>query len=93
MAYTPEPWRPCGWDIIGGDHSIVARVLPWDASGCRTEDHDNLRLIAAAPDLLAACKEMIQAMNDYECSVDDPPTPEHKEMMLRSMAAVEKASH
>jgi len=50
------------------------------------------RLIESAPRLLAACREMIEAMNDYECSVDDPPTPKHREMMLRAMKAVEDAS-
>ena len=93
MGHTPGPWNRDKWDVIGDDRSIVAKVLPWDESGCRKEDQANVKLIAAAPELLASCRELIEAMDEYEQSVDDAPTSQHREMMLRAMAAVEKATY
>jgi hypothetical protein len=94
---TPAPWerygyigrskltkvRACiGKDRVGREQYVDVPATEADA-----------RLIAAAPELLAACREMIEAMNDYEWSVDDPPTEEHRQMMLRALKAVEKATY
>jgi hypothetical protein len=60
VVHTAGPWRRDGWDIVGGDNSIVAKVLPWDESGCRQEDQANANLVAAAPELLEACKLLLR---------------------------------
>jgi hypothetical protein len=69
FVHTPGPWRKSGWDVMGGDNSRVAIVLPWDESGCRKEDVANLLLISAAPDLLAACKRLMQEIADGQTTV------------------------
>ena len=86
MSHTPGPWaydadscevfgttegRSCGW---------VAKVVGGDSNDCRLpydERVANARLIAAAPDLLAACKALahdIRAMQftdgEYRLSLD-----------------------
>ena len=59
MKHTPEPWtvddlRPDGnLEIVGGDDVLVAEV---DPNGSEKEVSANAALIAAAPDLLAACE-------------------------------------
>lgn len=58
----------------------------------RNQQQANAKLIGAAPELLDACQELLAAMDEYEMSVDDPPTQQHREMMLRAKAAVEKAT-
>ena len=105
--HTLGPWRIYHWAKYHELHGYPSSIgqdddLGLDASDiCRIDCADveqdtawaNAKLIAAAPELLAACRDMIEAMNDYECTVDDPPTPKHREMMLRAMKAVEKATH
>ena len=49
------------------------------------------RLFSAAPDLLAACQELTQAMVDYQMEVDDEfthPPYKHTKMMERARAAL-----
>ena len=61
--FSPAPWKAIGREIWSGD-MIVARACN-DVSDVddptKAHSHDKLlndaRLIAAAPDLLAACKE------------------------------------
>lgn len=96
IVHTPGPWESYDdWYVkssggIGAIATVCKPILPHVSD---EECKGNARLIAAAPELLAACRDMIEAMDDYECSVDDPPTPKHREMMLRAMKAVEKATH
>lgn len=63
--YTAGPWKRDGWSIVGEDGSMVAKILPWDVSGCRSEDHSNANLIASAPELLEVAKLAI-AMDSPE---------------------------
>ena len=49
-------------------------------------------LIAAAPDLLRACQELLQAMRDYELAAEESPTGKHRQMMRRARAAIAKAT-
>lgn len=51
----------------------------------------NAHLIAAAPELLDACREMAQAMRDYEMDVDVDPPNTHREMMQRARSVIAKA--
>ena len=58
MAISPAPWTREHWRIRCSDQtrSTVAKVIPWDESGCRQEDQDNMNLIVNAPELLGALK-------------------------------------
>jgi hypothetical protein len=60
---TKGPWKREGWEIIGGDGAIIAKLLPWDSSGCRGEDNDNADLIAKAPQTLCRLAE-VEAQRD-----------------------------
>lgn len=60
--HTPGPWRgDC--EIIG--NSRVVATTAW-CSGFKEEDEANARLIAAAPDLLAALKRITAGLSDAE---------------------------
>ena len=53
MEHTPRPWMPCavegGWDgVKSEDGQIIANLV--------LNNPANAHLIAAAPDLLAACE-------------------------------------
>ena len=62
MSHTPGEWRfvnqcPALYtNAIMGDGHIIAKVLYWSGSENVTEFHANAALIAAAPELLAACE-------------------------------------
>lgn len=67
-GHTPGPWRRDGWAIVDSSGVVVCRMQPWDASGCRIDDNADAELIAAAPDLLAERKilvNLIQRLYDY----------------------------
>ena len=59
QTYTPGPWGIEKWDraclIISGQ----AIIAPAPDSASREEREANARLIAAAPELLEACKEAL----------------------------------
>lgn len=63
--HTPGPWKAYGFMITGGDFRQVADCnMPVGTPGREEdatvdEDQANARLIAAAPDLLAACEMLI----------------------------------
>ena len=63
--HTPGPWRVQGTRIeygpfVAGDGFVVAKVFRDPSeTGTPNEWEANARLIAAAPDLLAACREAI----------------------------------
>lgn len=60
--HTPEPWRaaPQPGQIIGV-HAYTHCVMHGDDSIADTLTEPDARLIAAAPDLLAALKAMVEA--------------------------------
>ena len=64
--HTPGPWATdpeCNNEIVlGKDGIIVADCCIVDAEGIRTQEqvNANARLIAAAPDLLTACKAVVE---------------------------------
>jgi hypothetical protein len=59
--HTPGPWFVSGWAILEeGSRTVICEVLPWDASGSRAEDLANCNLIAAAPDMIAALKVVLE---------------------------------
>ena len=73
-AHTPGPWKYMkrGLLVKADESAIIARVL--FASGKRRTDVDraNARLIAAAPELLAALKRATQFLLDNYKDSDMP---------------------
>lgn len=55
--YTPGPWRTTGTRIANESRVLIAAVC--GASGDDNTEAANARLIAAAPDLLAALRELL----------------------------------
>ena len=60
VVHTPGPWRVDGWNIIGSDNAIAAKVIPWDNSVNKQETVANAALMSASPELLAATKSMLE---------------------------------
>jgi len=67
--YTKGEWRigDGGWSIFGPPNGkpapAVIATMDQGASMGPLERRGNARLIAAAPDLLSACQEILQAVN------------------------------
>lgn len=69
-THTPGPWIVAR--IIPQDRDFIRQVkaedgpvcFVHDLSDCQQEAKANARLIAAAPDLLAACKRMSEALRN-----------------------------
>lgn len=81
--HTPGPWKiedeeaSGGWPIIasdGADGYIYVAQCEWIGDGDE-QSKANARLIAAAPALLEACKEILRALAFV------PGIKGHKEMM------------
>jgi hypothetical protein len=74
-------------------HTFNSKVVTSEGGECVASllRKADAQLIAAAPELLAACESLVEAMHDYEWSVDDSPTPKHRAMMIAAIAAIKKA--
>ena len=102
--HTPGPWTLSKWAFNPGKglpaHVYAGEEGLDEIAICEfdREPDDieaawaNARLIAKAPDLLARCRELIDAMERYEMSVDNSPTQEHRELMLRARKTVQEAT-
>jgi hypothetical protein len=90
MTHTPAPWhlwssKDGGFTISAGyqDEAVICQRSDWDHRA--TESVDNGRLIAAAPDMLAA----LRLLQGFAWAADDS---EHgKEIKRRAEAAIAKA--
>jgi len=82
MAHTPGPWRAVATEIVStacpDDDCVVADVLSKDYG-------DNARLIAAAPELLDALREMVM----LRCL--GGATPENDSPTQKAVLAIAKA--
>ena len=87
--YTPGPWVISGWAILDeANRTVICNILPWDVSGCRKEDVDNARLIAAAPDLL----EALEALDNYYKTPGEDSWPKfYRQVLVPARAAIAKA--
>ena len=99
--YTPGPWHVAGRTV----HAMDTQGLPQLICTCTgintppvSHDNTNARLIAAAPDLLQACKVVLDTMQ-YALMCDPAdPTPQRKAFMTcqdcqpRLKAAIGKAT-
>lgn len=91
VAHTPGPWTRTRGEQFRHDHSrgvrgpdgtYVAAALDFNRSDRDEECEANARLIAAAPDLLSALKNLLQVCEDERESDD---------MLQDSRAAIAKA--
>jgi len=89
MSHTPGPWRAIKAEVVSDAGGLVAdawtgttgdyaELTPQDRVGFR---HANARLIAAAPDLLAAAKTFFLCKDPADCS----------ECINRFRSAIDKA--
>ena len=102
QGHTPGPWGIAQDDPTrvnaptlcryGGKHAAVADCdFPADAE----ENEANARLIAAAPDMLAALREAAQFIHDQDggdpTNITGWASDEHREAWLKTQAAIAKA--
>lgn len=70
MTHTPGPWRADhegGFIVLNGSHAYSIRDICSDDRGWNAEDLD---LLAAAPEVLAALKEAYDALDYAQAQVD-----------------------
>lgn len=89
MTPTPLPWRQDGTHVIGPDNVVVA-VCRQAKPRCTNDAIANARLIAAAPDLLAACEAMTEHLSTTFPPYGTGQSPYDK---IRAAIAKAKGSH
>jgi hypothetical protein len=87
MGHTHGPWEIHHYgdnegDIHGSDGTLVCMMRAGDTAPAEDWESD-ARLIAAAPELLAACEELLIYLSDWD---DD-----ESETCVRARAAIAKA--
>lgn len=112
MAHTPGPWQFYELTLRGGTPDGLGYIRPADEDGREIAHHGDMErpveenranghLIAAAPDLLAACKaqhkalDILFAMLIARSPIGEPFQPsksgEPWDAMLAGLAAITKA--
>ena len=107
VKHTPGPWEwsKCAAGIVFDSEGAI---YPPDAektggyqysgpiavvsTGADAGGEANGLLIAAAPEMFAACVELLNAMRLYQMDVDEEPPFKHRQMMERANLAVSKAT-
>jgi len=89
-CFTPGPWKIRMSGSVGTDRMLIASVYPMEDE--RPEENAaNARLIAAAPDLLAALQELADDIAD-RFDMDSPSTnPGMKSAVKQARAAIARA--
>lgn len=94
---TPRPWR-LEWStrspslhVIGSDGMTVATVHVY-ASLTGDLDQSNAHLISACPDLLEACKEVVEQLRDWRDNHELSPSSEMEYLFDVTRAAIAKAT-
>lgn len=76
VKHTPGPWRRNGYQIEGPRLGFVIATATSPRIGWAPRTHEealaNARLIAAAPDLLAAAKRIAASMIQHGTESHDP---------------------
>lgn len=94
MKHTPGPWGCNGstnseeYQIIAAEGGVgwqIALVLPGE------EISANARLIAAAPELLEACKRLLLILGMHSMECDNPVSAQAAELIF-ARAAIAKAT-
>ena len=92
-GHTPGPWEveENGADIFSNDGHYIAEAWYDGSLGAGIVTAANARLIAAAPDLLEACKFLYAEMKAYRWDTEGPPTQTYRSVMRTAEAAIAKA--
>jgi hypothetical protein len=73
MSHTPGPWTCEEGEVLGGDGDVFIAEIVGRGRPCAVENPNeveaNARLMAAAPDLLAAGRKMRAAMSRLALSI------------------------
>lgn len=98
MSHTPGPWVLNGWDVVksgcvevkDGLHTFpaLAAIHNGDGKLCMEEINANARLIAAAPELLMACR-MLVALEDGDAHEADTSWKQARKIMRSAIAKAE----
>ena len=64
------PWIRERWQIRSSDGSVIAKIMPWDESGCRQEDHANINIMTASPCLYQELKYAVECVASGVCPGD-----------------------
>lgn len=86
-----------GYQIPGAGFPVLVATVFADAEPSRpgdisiTEADANARLIAASPDLLAACVDFTRELRDWVESNTPPTDSTMRELMMRCSTAIAKA--
>jgi hypothetical protein len=92
MAHTPGPWRDNRGGVEGPRGEPVCAGLFNNTNGTTLEAcHANMRLIAAAPDLLAACEAALTELQHLGQALGEMTPPETVDVWNQIEAAVQKA--
>ena len=93
-AHTPGPWRTNGADVVSNNGSPVSKVIlnynrtiAFDTE--RAEAEANASLIAAAPDLLEALKDMTHGLPEL---LENIGYTDEEGMIEKARAAIKKAN-
>ena len=88
-AHTPGPWtvESDGSTVSMGGQCVIVGPAPDGAP--REQERANARLIAAAPDLLRACRKALRDLKPF--FEDDEPHPTFVELEKTLYAAIAKA--
>jgi hypothetical protein len=99
-AHTPGPWtvdngvniirngtQPTGLFQVASCHDFTTRQI----DGSREEREANARLIAAAPELLAQCKEFVRLLQDVPRPADTVLAAKLGKAFVEGMTAIAKA--
>lgn len=91
MSHTPGPWHvESVGRVVDYNHHLLANVHLPLGEALSTQDA-NSRLIAAAPDLLAVCEELLLVAGTYK-PIDMYDWERVSAVIDRAKAALEKVS-
>jgi len=99
ISYTPRPWKAKTVKALGiyanNDQQIAVVHNEMPRGGRRQDDYNieeaNARLIAAAPDLLEACRELWFAIQVIPVDWNNPKAKELSEKAIDAMDEAELA--
>lgn len=89
--HTPGPWAVEGARVVAFDASMRLLVAQVNVVRTGEERTANAHLIASAPDLLAACREMLSVVDEAYAATGYIKTAETSTQRQRIEAAIARA--
>lgn len=88
--HSQGPWHRDGTDIVGPDNNVIAHTA-W--TGNTAETMCNVKVLAAAPELLAVLLELFQIGEVYATSIEQKNYDSDFEALAKkAYAAISKAT-